>query len=90
MRICPNCNQEVDDLNFVCPHCHQRMPSKQKPITGHASMGNLDEYNARMIVSQEDKSMIRDKNHMSDSEDGMDFDCDQPYSFVKRENGDRN
>ena len=72
MRICPNCNEEVPEFDFVCPHCKTRLPRLNKPIIGHASCGDLDEYNARMIVSQEDKNMIRDKNHTSDNGDGDD------------------
>ena len=90
MRICPNCNEEVPEFDFVCPHCKTRLPRLNKPIIGHASCGDLDEYNARMIVSQEDKNMIRDKNHTSDNGDGDDLDCAQPYHFITHENGDRN
>lgn len=56
MRICPYCQQEVPEFDFVCPHCNKRLPSQNKPIVGHASLGNLDEYNTRMLVSQEDKN----------------------------------
>lgn len=91
MRICPSCLKEVDDYNFTCPYCHKRMPSRNLPIKGHASMGDLDAYNQKVLTSIEDKNMIRDKNHAtSSSQDDDDMDCDQPYSYVTRENGDRN
>ncbi len=91
MRICPNCKREVDEANFTCPYCHQRLPRLNKPIVGHASMGDLEKYNERVVISSEDKFMIRDKNHMSDSsDDSDDMDCAQPYSYVTHENGDRN
>lgn len=89
MRICPNCQKEVPDHDWYCPYCHNRLPSLKKG-TGHASMGDLDSYNQKVLVSVEDKNMIRDKNHMSSSNDDEDYDCAQPYDFVTRENGDRN
>ena len=91
MRICPSCHKEVDDYDFVCPYCHTRLPRKNTPILGHASSGDLDSYNQKMVVSEEDKNMIRDKNHMSSSasDDSDDMDCAQPYSYVTHENGDR-
>lgn len=92
MRICPFCNQEIPEFTFTCPHCKKRLPRSDKPITGHASLGNLDEYNDKnIIISIEDRNMIRDKNHMSDSKDDSDdMDCAQPYNYITRENGDRN
>lgn len=90
MRICPNCKREVDDYDFTCPYCHKRMPPRNKPFTGHASYGNLDSYVSKVVVSNEDKNIIREKNHTSDaSQDCDDVDCAQPYSFITRENGDR-
>lgn len=91
MRICPECNKEVPDHDWYCPYCHKKLPSLNRSITGHASFGNLEEYNAKVIISYEDKNMIRDKNHQSSSsQDDRDMDCEQPYSYVTRENGDRN
>jgi hypothetical protein len=90
MRICPNCHIEVDDYQFTCPKCHTRLPRLNKPIVGHASMGDLDSYNERVRISIEDVNMIRDKNHSSDSSsDEDDMDCAQPYNYVTHENGDR-
>ena len=88
MRHCPNCSHEVPDGDFTCPYCHQRLPRLNTPISGHASSGDLDSYNAQFIVSTEDKNMIRDKNH-STAGDGEDIDCAQPYSYVTHDNGDR-
>jgi hypothetical protein len=91
MRICPKCNKEYEDCIFTCPTCHIRLPRLNKPIVGHASVGDLDAYNEKIRISQEDISMIRDKNHASDSsDDSDDMDCAQPYNYVTHENGDRN
>lgn len=89
MRICPNCKAEIDERNFTCPVCKTRLPILKKG-SGHSSMGNLDEYNAKCEISIEDKNMIRDKNHQSSSVDDDDFDCAQPYNYITHENGDRN
>jgi hypothetical protein len=88
MKICPNCHRECDEHNWYCPNCHQRLPSLNIKATGHASYGDLDAYNQRFKASVEDKEMIREKNHQTSGDD--DFDCAQPYSYIKRENGDRN
>lgn len=88
MKICPYCHNEIEEYNFSCPYCHKRLPRRNLPITGHASLGDLDKYNLKVSISNEDKNMIRDKNHLSDNSDD-DFDCAQPYSYIKRENGDR-
>lgn len=90
MRTCPSCNKEVPDNDWYCPYCHTKLPSIRKEGTGHASMGDLDKYNASFVVSVEDKNMIRDKNHSTSSDGDDDFDCAQPYNFVTHENGDRN
>lgn len=91
MKICPYCNKEIPEYNFSCPHCHKRLPRTNKPILGHATLGNLEEYTKNVTISIEDRNMIRDKNHMSDaSDDSDDMDCAQPYSFITHENGDRN
>lgn len=91
MRICPNCQNECPDSVFTCPRCHKRLPRLNKPIIGHASQGDLDEYQERVEISNEDRYMIRDKNHMrDDNSSGDDMDCEQPYSFITHENGDRN
>lgn len=89
MKICPNCKKECDEHNWYCPYCHAKLPSVETKATGHASFGDLDAYNQRFEISIEDKNMIRDKNHQSNTSDD-DFDCAQPYDFVTRENGDRN
>lgn len=89
MRICPYCHKEIPDLDFNCPYCHKRLPS-EKQGSGHASFGDLDSYNIRFQPSEEDKTMIRDKNHQSTDGDSDDIEPDQPYSFVTHENGDRN
>lgn len=88
MKTCPNCHQECDEHNWYCPHCHNKLPSTNHIITGHASFGNLDAYNEKVMISIEDKNMIRDKNHQSNSDDD-DFECAQPYHYIQRENGDR-
>ena len=89
MRVCPNCKKEVPEHDWYCPFCHKKLPSENKEIKGHASMGDMDKYIADFSLSVEDKNMIRDKNHQS-SDGDEDFDCAQPYNYVTRENGDRN
>lgn len=89
MKVCQHCGKEVDEFNFSCPFCHSKLPRRNSPIKGHASLGDLDSYNQRVAISIEDKNMIRDKNHISDDDGDDDFDCAQPYSFITRENGDR-
>lgn len=87
MKTCPHCLKEIEELNFTCPYCHQRVPMNIQG-KGYAKLGDYEAYKERALISIEDKAMIRDKNHAKDGDD--DLDCAQPYSYVTRENGDRN
>ena len=78
MKICPKCHAEIPDDDWNCPKCGYHFISTAVG-TGHASTGNMTP-NSRSVVSGEDSSIIRDKDHQTSDDDGLSFDADQPYT----------
>lgn len=81
MKHCPKCNLDVPDEDWSCPKCGYHFPCTAVG-TNHASTGDVNKSDPKVLVSTEDKAIIKDDNHSTDSttEESTDYDAEQPYT----------
>lgn len=73
MKTCPNCKKEIPDQDWNCPYCHFHVGTTIKG-TGHSTLGTFkDENSNRSLISNEDKSMLKDGNSALDDGDDYDY-----------------